>query len=125
MQHRTLFAALALALASCAGPTSYDDIAPLPREEQLAAFKAASPVEKAAIYRAHFTHFAARPGVTAEQREVLLRSAALVSPDWYALAADAPGWAERVQVPRDEMERVLRAAFGDEASRITMTLGAE
>ena len=113
------------ALASCTEPSTYEGVARLPRNEQLAAFVAASPVEKAAIYREHFTHYAARPSVTAQQREALLRSAVLVSPDWYALAPNAPGWAERVEVPRAEMERVVRAAFGADASRVMMTIGPE
>ncbi|MEO5725905.1 MAG: hypothetical protein ACMG6S_07915 [Byssovorax sp.] len=125
-QLRTAFVSLAVVLASCTSPTAtYDDVAPLPRDEQLAAFASASPTEKAAIYRGHFERLAAREGVTAEQRAALLRSAALVSPDWYDLAPSAPGWAERVQAPRDEMERITRAAFGERASRITMAIGPE
>jgi hypothetical protein len=122
----TAIVALAVALASCASPTTtYDDVAALPRDEQLAVFASASPTEKAAIYREHFERLAAREGVTVEQRAALLRSAALVSPDWYALAPNAPGWTERVKAPRDEMERITRAAFGARASSITMAIGPE
>jgi hypothetical protein len=123
MRCATSITALVLALAGCAGPTTYDDVAPLPRDARLAAFVAASPTEKAAIYREHFTHLAARDGVTAAQRDALTRAATLVSPDWYVLAPDAPGWAERVQAPRDEMERLVRGAFGEEAARVMMTIG--
>jgi hypothetical protein len=120
-----LIAAIAVALASCASPTSYEDVAPLPRDAQLAVFAAASPAEKAAIYREHLTRYAVRPTVTAAQRAALLRSAALVSPDWYSLTPEAPGWTERVKAPGDEMDRLMRSAFGEEAPRVMMAIGPE
>src|SRR4051812_38860595 len=106
MRRTTSTTALVLALAGCAGPTTYDDVAPLRRDAQLAAFVAASPAERAAMYPEPFPRLAAREGVTAMQRDALTRAAALVSPDWYTLAPEAPGWAERVKAPREEMERL-------------------
>jgi hypothetical protein len=96
------------------GPSAYDDLTRLPHEAQLAELAAASPHKKASIYRGYFEHLAARRDVTTEQREALLRSAALVSPEWHE-----PG----ESLSRDETDRLLRAAFGEDAAWIMMTIG--
>lgn len=95
-------------------PSAYDEMARLPREEQLADFAGAAPHKKASIYRGYFQHLAARRDATTDQREALLRSAALVSPEWYE-PGESPS--------RDEMDRLIRAAFGDGAARIMMIIG--
>jgi len=95
-------------------PTTYDELARLPHEAQLANFAAAAPPKKALIYRGYFEHLAARRDVTTDQRKALLRSAALVSPEWYE-----PGESSS----RVEMNRLLQAAFGEDAAWIIKTVG--
>jgi hypothetical protein len=95
-------------------PSAYDELARLPHEAQLAELAAAAPHKKASIYRGYFAHLAARRDVTTDQREALLRSAALVSPEWYE-PGESPS--------RVETDRLLRAAFGEDAAWIMMTIG--
>jgi hypothetical protein len=111
--------------SSSAHAITYDDVAHLSRKDQYAVFVASSPDEQAAIYAGHLAHYAELPGLTAGQRAAVERAATLVSSEWYALTPDAPGWRERVEAPREEMERLLRGAFGEQASRVMMTIGPE
>ncbi len=129
MHKHAAFAAavLALSLASCAepGPLTYEDVAPLTHQEQLAAFATASPAEMAAIYRGHFERVAERPDLTLAQHDAIERAAVLVSPQWY-VPENADGQAgERVRTEQAEAERLVREALGPNATRAMMMIGPE
>jgi hypothetical protein len=120
--HKLTFAAAALlfALVGCgAQPTTYEDVARLPPDEQLAVFKAANPVEKAAIYRGHLAHYADRPGLTEAQRAACRHAASLISEVDY-WPHDTPEWKARAADESDE--RGIREAFGDDAKLVLYSL---
>jgi hypothetical protein len=110
-------AALILALAGCAAPPSeHEDAAATLREPKNVAFFFASPVEKAAIVRSHFTRYAARPGLTEAQRAACLGMVATVSEVGFG-PRDTPEWAAWATHDAGEVDAV-RAAFGDDLEAV-------
>ena len=119
-ERRPLALAAVAFVASCAAPPStYEDVAQLPRDAQLVAFKAASPAEKAAMYRGHLARYAERPGLTPPQRAACLHAASLVTPSDYA-PHDSPEW--RSRTVDDSDVRGIRGAFGEEAPQVLYNL---
>jgi hypothetical protein len=113
-------AALAVALAGCAeSPHTYEEIVALPPDAQLVAFKACSPVEKAAVYRGHMLHVAARPGLTEAQRAAVMRAADEVEAADYGPHSQAD-WDARTGP--ESYVGAIRAAFGDDARLVLYSL---
>ena len=121
-----LLLAIALGLtpvASCASPpVSLADVAGPPREERIAAMARATPEEMAGIYRAHIEHVASLPSVTMDERAVLARVGALITPESYGDGEKSP----RTLSDEAEAEKLVRGlsvetaraliAIGDQAS---------
>jgi hypothetical protein len=107
---------LALVFAACAAP---DDAPALPREDQLAAFKAAPAAEKVAMYRAHMLRVAARPGLTKAQRAAVMRAADEVEPADYG-PHTPEDWEARTG-PASYVG-AIRDAFGDNAKDVLYNL---
>jgi len=115
MHKPTLAAAAALlfAFAGCAEPPSeHQDVAATMRNPKNVAFFFAPPAEKAAILRAHFTRYAARPGLTEAQRTACLGMLATVSEVGFG-PRDTPEWVTWATHDAGEVDAV-KAAFGDD-----------
>ena len=107
----TAAAALLLALAGCAAPPSdHQDVAALMHDPKAIAFMLATPPEKAAILRSHFTRYAERPGLTEAQRTACLGMAASVTEVAFG-PRDTPEWQAWAMHDGGEIE-VVKAAFG-------------
>ena len=114
-------AALSLSVAGCAEPQSdHEDTAALLRNPQVIAFLGSTPAEKAAILRAHFVNYAARPGLTAAQRAACLGMLATVSEVAFG-PRDTPEWIAWATHDAGE-EDAVKAAFGEDLKAIEQVL---
>lgn len=121
-------AALLLMVPACAAapsdraaaPSEPEDVGALLRDPKVRAFFVAAPAEKAALLRSHFTRYAARPGLTPDQRAACLGMAASV--DEVAFwPHETPEWQAWAMGDGHEMDAV-REAFGEDANDVLRTL---
>jgi hypothetical protein len=112
-----IVAALVVALTGCAAPPpEVEDTAAIMSVPKNVAFFFASPTEKAATLRSHFTRYAARPGLTEAQRAACLGMLATVSEVGFG-PRDTPEWLAWANHDAGEQDAV-RAAFGDDLEAV-------
>ncbi len=113
--------ALSLSLDGCAEtPSEHENVAASLRKPPVVAFLAGTPAEKAAILRAHFVNYAARPGLTDAQRAACLGMLATVSEVGFG-PRDTPEWLAWANHDAGEQDAV-KAAFGQDLEAIEQVL---
>ena len=80
----------------------------------------ATPEEMAGIYRAHIEHVASLPSVTMDERAVLARVGALITPESYGDGEKSP----RTLSDEAEAEKLVRG-LSVETARALIAIGGE
>lgn len=103
-------------------PSTYEEIIRLPSAYREPVALALSPIEASAIMREHFRCvILSRPDLTAEQREVIAETSALISPAWITMDPAARGAAWLAGIGKREMREFTIA----DRVRIFESIGPE
>lgn len=103
----------------------YREISALPVSERRELFVQASAAEKSSLWRVHLAlSLAIRPELNREQREVLLDTIALATPELFSLTSESPLWKAKVDEPLQLLrQRALSAYPKKEAAGILANIG--
>jgi hypothetical protein len=103
----------------------YYDLSALPLKERKTLFRRASPADKSGLWQAHLALVLVRyPQLNAWQKEIILSTILLLTPEHYDVPSSSPEWKTKVREPARLLEQQISVAFSPEdAAMIFTTLG--